>query len=299
MTDPKNTTPAVQEKNISDQVLAKIQAFTQAKALILPPDYSPENALKSAYIILQGHDAKPLETCTKDSVATCLLDMVVQGLSPQKNQCYFIPYGNKLKLSKSYFGSIAMAKRVGMKHVTANVIYEGDEFVYEIESSSGRKKIVKHTQNFETIDNDKIRGAYAITTMEDGTAEVTIMNMSQIKKAWEQGKTNGASPAHKNFRDEMAKKSVVQRACKYIMNTASDGYLKITRDEEEDDALMDQANTVEISFEDVSSNVTTSPPPVETPAPAPEVTNVIPPKTEAKVEKQAEMFPPQTPTRDF
>lgn len=292
MSELKPSVPAVQERTISDQVLAKVQAFTQAKALTLPSDYSPENALKSAYLMLSGMDSKPLETCTKDSVATTLLDMVVQGLSPAKRQCYFIPYGNKLTLSKSYFGSIAMAKRVGMKDITANVIYDGDDFVYEIDPATGRKRIVKHIQNFETIDNDKIRGAYAIAEMEDGIREVTIMNMTQIKKAWEQGKTNGASPAHKNFRDEMAKKSVIQRACKYIMNTASDGYLKITKEEEEDEAILDQANTMEITFEEVGSTMTTSQPPSETPTPAEDVTIVNQPKVAKVADHKEESEPP-------
>ena len=103
--DTKNT-PAVVEKNIADSVLAKITDFQRDKVLSLPKDYSPENALKSAFLILQetvDRDKKPVLTaCTRESIASCLLDMVVQGLSPMKKQCYFIAYGNKLQMSRSY-----------------------------------------------------------------------------------------------------------------------------------------------------------------------------------------------------
>nr|WP_297167578.1 hypothetical protein [uncultured Dysgonomonas sp.] len=43
---------AVQQKNITEQVLAKIETFKQAGELRLPADYSPENALKAAYLTL-------------------------------------------------------------------------------------------------------------------------------------------------------------------------------------------------------------------------------------------------------
>ena len=43
---------AVVSKNISEKVLAKVTEFQKNGALTLPKDYSPENALKSAFLIL-------------------------------------------------------------------------------------------------------------------------------------------------------------------------------------------------------------------------------------------------------
>jgi recombination protein RecT len=248
--------PAVKEKNISDQVLAKIVQFQQAGALTLPKDFSAENSLKSAFLILQetvDRDKKPvLSVCTKESVAQALLDMVVQGLSPMKKQCYFIAYGNKLQLSRSYQGSVAIAKRVGMKDVVANVIYEGDEFVYEIVPETGRRRLIKHDQKLENIDLKKIIGAYAITEMENGVKDITLMNMTQIRNAWMQGAAKGNSGAHINFTDEMCCKTVIQRACKPIINSSDDSHLY---DEDEEKEIREQkvdANVEEIGFEDVT-----------------------------------------------
>lgn len=76
---------AVQEKNITEQVLAKIITFKQAGEL----RYSPENALKAAYLTLQdmkNKDGRPtLDVCKPSTVANALLKMVVCGLSPLKN----------------------------------------------------------------------------------------------------------------------------------------------------------------------------------------------------------------------
>ncbi|WP_144460067.1 recombinase RecT, partial [Bacillus pumilus] len=88
------------------------------------------------------------ESCSRESIANSLLDMVVQGLSPAKTQCYFIPYGKQLQLNRSYFGTQAVLKRLtNVKDIWANVIFEGDVFDYEIDG--GREKLIKHETKFE------------------------------------------------------------------------------------------------------------------------------------------------------
>lgn len=217
--------------NISDQVLARIEHFQQEGGLRLPANYSVENHMKSAWLVLQAttdrNGKRALDVCTKGSIANALFDMVLQGLSVSKKQGYFIVYGNSLEFQRSYFGTIALAKRCGgiKGEPVANIIYEGDEFIYMIDPKTGRKSIVKHEQKIENIDNSKIVGAYAIVTYGDGSTEVTIMSMAQIRKAWEQGATKGNSPAHKNFTDEMAKKTVIGRACKAVINSSDDAWL--------------------------------------------------------------------------
>lgn len=241
------------ERTITDSVLAKITSFQSNGTLVLPKDYSPENALKSAYLLLVetvDKDKRPvLESCTKESIANALLDMVVQGLNPVKKQCYFIPYGNKLSISRSYQGTVAMAKRVGLKSIVANVIYDKDQFAYEIDKETGLKRIVTHVQDFTNIDIEAIKGAYAIVTMDDGTKTVEIMNIIQIKRAWMQGAAKGNSGAHTGFTDEMAKKTVIARACKSIINSSDDSYLFSDEENEVQVNRIPEANTVEIGID--------------------------------------------------
>lgn len=227
-----NGTKAVQKyENISEQVLTRIEEFQKTGGMVLPKDYSVENHMKSAWLILQAttdRSGQPaLSVCTKESIANALLDMVLQGLAVSKKQGYFIVYGNKLEFQRSYFGTIALAKRTGgiKTEPVANVIYEGDEFVYSIDPKTARISIVKHEQKIDNIDNSKIKGAYALVTLADGSTQVTIMSMAQIRAAWGQGATKGGSPAHKNFAEEMAKKTVIGRACKVIINSSDDAWL--------------------------------------------------------------------------
>lgn len=232
-------------ENISEQVLSRIEQFQKDGSMILPKNYSVENHMKSAWLALQEVEDKEhhkaLQICTKESIANSLLDMVLQGLSVSKKQGYFIVYGNKLIFQRSYFGTIALAKRAGgmVSEPVANVIYEGDDFQYEIDPKTAKVAIVKHSQKLENIDNSKIKGAYALVTLADGTTQVTIMSMQQIRAAWGQGATKGNSPAHKNFAEEMAKKTVIGRACKAIINSSDDAWLY---DGKEDDADSDRAS---------------------------------------------------------
>lgn len=227
-------------ENISEQVLEKINQFQKDGGIVLPKDYSVENHLKSAWLILQsttdrqGNNA--LAVCTKDSIANALLDMVLQGLSVSKKQGYFIVYGNRLEFQRSYFGTIALAKRTGgiKGEPVANVIYQGDNFVYQIDPKTARISIVKHEQKIENIDETKIVGAYALVTLADGSTQVTLMSMQQIRAAWNQGATHGNSPAHKNFAGEMAKKTVIGRACKAIINSSDDAWLYEGKDDDMD-----------------------------------------------------------------
>lgn len=244
-----NKALSVQEKNISDGVLNRVKELEKEGSLQFPANYSYSNALKSAWLILQetlDKDKKPvLQSCSKESIANSLLDMTIQGLSPAKKQCYFVAYGGKLQLMRSYMGTVAVTKRLkGVKNVVSNIIYEGDEFEYKLDLDTGLKKITKHEQKFENIDISKIKGAYAIVVKEDGQNYVEVMNINQIKKAWGQGAARGNSGAHTNFTDEMAKKTVINRACKMFANTSDDSDLLIDAFNKSDEKTYDEADVV-------------------------------------------------------
>lgn len=236
--------------NIVDSTLQRIEAMQAAGELRIPKDYSAPNALKSAWLILQDvkdlNKRPVLESCTKESIAYALLNMVVQGLNPMKRQCSFIAYGNKLTLQREYQGSIAIAKRAGLKTIVSNPIFKGDVFKWEINKETGTKSILSHEQEFENYGGEVV-GAYAIVEMEDGSKNIEIMSMNQIRQAWNQGATKGQSPAHKNFPDQMACKTVINRAVKMIINSSDDAALF------EDDEPIESPFTASVKHE-IASN---------------------------------------------
>lgn len=208
-------------KDFTEGLVIKVQE-KEKFGLTFPKDYNYTNEFMSAMLILQDtkdSNKKPvLQSCTRASIENALLEMVTAGLSMQKGQCYPIAYGGKLSCQRSVYGNTCLARNYGMKEINAMCIYDGDIFEYHIENA----KIVidTHKQDFSNIDNDKIVGAYAVATMNDGTQYSEIMNMSQIKQAWKQGfnyKENGGT--HQKFTDQMAMKTVKNRLLKYIIRT--------------------------------------------------------------------------------
>lgn len=244
-----NTQVATVKNDISTQVLAKIESFQSSGELRLPKDYNVENALKSAYIILSDPKNNILAKCDKSSIAEALLKMVVYGVSPIKKQCYFIPYGEKLECSISYAGNIAIAKRYGnLKSIKGNAIFEGDTFEFEVDNVTGRRKVNKHVQTLDSVGSNKIKGAYAVYELTDGSIDVEVMSIAQIQMSWNQGGSKGNSPAHKNFADQMAIKTVLNRACKLLISSSDDSVLYDPLDEE---------NTIDVTSENVQHEIKT------------------------------------------
>lgn len=238
MSTEKKNEIALIKKDTVDVVADRVRKFQEKGELHFPANYSPENAMKAAWLSIQetvDRNQKPaLEVCTRDSIANALLNMVVQGLNPVKKQCYFIVYGNKLTLQRSYFGAMHIAKTVdpNIADIVAEVIYEGQTFKYA--KKNGHNYIVEHQMQLGD-DKKPIVGAYCQVLYKDGTESATVMSIDEIMSAWTKSPThpidqNGelkATSTHAQFTGEMAKKTVINRACKSIINSSSDDSLLI------------------------------------------------------------------------
>lgn len=215
---------AVMQKDITDQVSNRISQL-QDDGLALPKDYNPQNALKAAWFKLQqtkDRSNRPaLQVCTRSSIANALLDMVTQGLSPAKTQCYFIVYGNEVQLQRSYFGTIAAVKRLSsVKDIDAQIVHQGDEFAIGADDL-GRIKVTKFVPKFENLDKP-IKGAFAFIELANGDVHYTVMTQKQIMTSWGQSRQHNVQ---QKFADEMAKRTVINRAAKMYINTSDDSDL--------------------------------------------------------------------------
>lgn len=215
-----------QEKTIVDSVQKRIAEMQNSGSIELPNNYSVGNALKSAYLILQETQTsgkKPvLQACTQESIANSLLDMATQGLNPSKDQCYFIAYGNKLTMSRSYLGTIALTKRIkGVKDVKGYAVYKDDKFELGFDILTGKQKILEFCPGLNR-DSKNLIGAFALILGDNEILHTEYMDINQIHNAWNQGSMKGNSGAHKNFPDQMAIKTVINRACKYYVSTSDD-----------------------------------------------------------------------------
>jgi recombination protein RecT len=263
----KKGTTTLMEKTVVDIVSEKVKAFMDAGRIDLPKDYSVDNALKTAYLALNdvkdkdGNnvmvDGRLTGVVTTASVANAVLDMVIQGLNPAKDQCYFLVYGKSLACFRSYFGSMAVAEMVNpaIKDWGYNVVYQGDKFSYGIHN--GKASVIEHEQKLENIDKTKIIAAYAMALDKEGNPiKSEIMTIEQIHQSWKQSPLKPFDAQgnlkpdsnHAKFPADMALRTVINKVGKFLIKASSDNTLlleRINRSEELADAAAAQAEIEE------------------------------------------------------
>ncbi|MGN8127848.1 recombinase RecT [Lactiplantibacillus plantarum] len=234
-----------------------IEDMKNNEGLSLPPDYSVGNALNSAYLILSDTSkGQPLlDKCDQGSVIKALMNMAIQGLSPAKNQCYFIPYGNQLVMQRSYFGSISVVKRLSnVKDIQAQVVHKDDTF--KIGGKDGVLVVKEFEPSFENLDKPII-GAFAWIEDINGNRTYTVMTKKDIDTSWSHAKTK---KVQNEFPEEMAKRTVINRAAKFYINSSSDNDLFVkavnetTSNEYENDDRKDVTPTKRSLVADVAEN---------------------------------------------
>lgn len=234
-----------------------IEDMKNNEGLSLPPDYSVGNALNSAYLILSDTSkGQPLlDKCDQGSVIKALMNMAIQGLSPAKNQCYFIPYGNQLVMQRSYFGSISVVKRLSnVKDIQAQVVHKDDTF--KIGGENGVLVVKEFEPSFENLDKPII-GAFAWVEDLNGNRTYTVMTKKDIDTSWSHAKTK---KVQNEFPEEMAKRTVINRAAKFYINSSSDNDLFVqavnetTSNEYENDDRKDVTPAKRSLVADVAEN---------------------------------------------
>lgn len=243
--------PQKKEKNVVDLVMKQINFMIETGAIKVPKDFSHENAVKAAYIVLQDVKGKRVKVdnntwsdgisaldCSITSIANTLLKMIVWGLSPMKQQCSFIVRGKELTLSIEYAGNIALAKRYGnMKDIKPIAVFEDDEFDVAVDLERSVRVVTRHETKLENF-GKPIKAAYAKVFLNDGSTFTEVMNIDQIKKAWSQGsnyklEAPSSDGVHAKFDDQMGMKTVVSRACKLLIRGSNDSVLFDENDDED------------------------------------------------------------------
>lgn len=210
-----------------DAVQNSLHDMEASGGLEVPKNYSVKNALTSAMLIIQDIEDKnhkpAINVCKRSSIQNSLISMVLQGLNPAMSQCYFIVYGNQLQMRRSYFGTVTALKRLPeIKDVTAQVVHEGDTF--EIGSNANFETVVTKFEPKIENQDAAIADAFAVITLSDDSKSYTIMTKKEIDQSWAQTRQR-ANKIQQNFAQEMAKRTVLNRAAKMYINTADDSQL--------------------------------------------------------------------------
>lgn len=206
----------VAKTNETKSMQTYIKAMEGEIAKALPSVITPERFTR---MVLSAISATPkLQDCTPKSFLGAMMNAAQLGVEPNTplGQAYILPFMNKGQLEAQfqlgYKGLIDLAYRSGeVEIVQAHIVYENDEFTYEL----GLDPKLKH------IPADSNRGnpikVYAMFKTKSGGFGFEVMSMEDIENhASKYSKAYGTSfsPWKTNF-EEMAKKTVLKKALKY------------------------------------------------------------------------------------
>jgi recombination protein RecT len=172
-----------------------------------------------------------LSECTPPSVFACVVQASQLGLRPGLlGECYLIPYKRKFKegnqwreqmecqLQVGYQGLLELVRRSGLvESIAAYVVHERDTWSVHYGTNPG----IEHVPNFDG-DPGAVKLLYAVAKIKGGGTHVEVMTVRQIEAIRDRSQNvrsakqfGKETPWDTDF-EEMARKTVIRRICKYL-----------------------------------------------------------------------------------
>jgi len=209
--------PAKTPKAKIETIKTLLEKMKPNFAAVLPKHISSDRLLKLA---LSTASKNPLLLqCSPNSYLHCIMTCATLGLDPDgtMGSAYILPYRNAKKnlyeaqIIIGYRGLIELALRGGeISSIEAHVVNANDRF----EFSFGMNPVLSHTPSLGE-DPGAMIAAYAVARFKDGTYQYDVMTKKQIDLIRARSKSSMSGPWVTDY-DEMAKKTVVKRLCKYL-----------------------------------------------------------------------------------
>jgi recombination protein RecT len=196
---------------------------------LLPPSIKVDRFMHAVRAALM--QVPNLQACTKRSIVLAMLRCASDGLVPDGRDAVLVVGTARRPDGSKYFeaqywqmvqGLQKMAYRSGrIIRLESRVVAERDTFAIEYGTTPGI------THRPAMTDPGKLVGAYAVATLKGGFTYVEWMTRDEIdgimrrSKSFDRTKGEPKGPWKSDF-SEMARKTVMRRACKYLPFEASD-----------------------------------------------------------------------------
>ena len=178
---------------------------------ILPKHVTPDRLVK---IALNAIAKTPqLQQCTAASLFQSIVFAAELGLEPggALGHMYLVPYGQTCTPIIGYRGLIELMRRSGqLKQIRAVVVRANDKF----RIIEGIDQTIKHVPDIGDNPGELVR-VYVVAKLKDGSVHVEHMTRAEIDKIRNRSRSGQNGPWKTDY-EEMAKKTVVRRAAKYL-----------------------------------------------------------------------------------
>lgn len=211
---PAKQTPKLTSSMSIADIIRTIEPEIKAA---LPSVLTPERFTRMALNALSNTPA--LNNCTPMSFIAALMNAAQLGLEPNTplGQAYLIPYNNKKKgvtecqFQIGYKGMIDLVYRNdNVQTIQAQVVYENDEFEYEL----GLNSKLRHVPAMS--DRGEMKYVYALFKLQNGGYGFEVMNRESVLAHAERYSPgySGYSPWKTDF-EAMAMKTVIKKLLKF------------------------------------------------------------------------------------
>jgi len=204
----------------------------------LPSHIDPGKMLQ---VVLTAITKQPkLLECKPATIAKAVLESSQLGLMPDGvlGHGYMVPYGTNCTFIPGYKGLIELARRSGkVDSIFARAVYEGDEFDYEY----GLEPKLTHKDS-RLLGNEKgqLVAVYAVARLKDAEPAFDVMHKEDVEKNRKRSPASTSGPWVTDY-DEMAKKTVLRRLCKYLP-LSTEVTAAVTKMEYAERGLLDRLN---------------------------------------------------------
>lgn len=155
--------------------------------------------------------------CTPISVLDAMTKCAELNLMPGTlGSVYLIPFFNRktnqfeCQFILGYRGMMTLARRSGeISTITAEVVHNGDEFEFE----HGLDSKFRHKPKAPA--GASVTHVWAMAKFKDGAHQLVVMLKSEVEQIRERSRAGNFGPWKTDY-EEMAKKTVLRRLCKYL-----------------------------------------------------------------------------------
>ena len=194
-----------------DNIRNLLEAAKPKLAEVTPKHLTPDRLMRVA-IATMSRTPKLLE-CSPASLLNSVMQAAQLGLEPGSalGECYLVPYKTTCQLIVGYRGLISLARRSGqIASIEAHVVHAKDKFNcrYGIDAK------LDHEPDWSD-DPGPMVAVYAVAKLVDGSVQTEVMTKAQVDAIRKRSMSANNGPWVTDY-NEMARKTVVRRICKYL-----------------------------------------------------------------------------------
>lgn len=178
----------------------------------LPEHVTPAKFIRVTLTAIQNDST--LLGCERKSLFSSVIRCAQDGLLPDGKEAALVKYGNNVQYMPMIQGIYKRMRNSGeITSLTAEVIYESDNFKYWIDHISGQNLLYEPVL-FKKDRGDRI-GAFAVCRLKDGGCEIEVMSKDDVYAVRGVSKSKGG-PWAGPFENEMWRKTVIRRLSKRL-----------------------------------------------------------------------------------